>query len=340
VRELQQLLNRAGVQPPLADDGIFGPKTDAALRQFQTSQSIGIDGKFGPESLGALQRSVGQIGTQANAPTRPNIPPVSDSNLTHNPSTPRPRGTDPTPAPASTPAATPATTPDTSRFAPEAGRVTSAFGRTRAEREQQAESILRTNGQWPPQNGRTYAIQIDQDSPPSNASQSARSNHLRSYTGQTSVFRAENGRLVEQNSNPLRSASHPGQFSTRSGTPDVNGDGRRDIAHVRPGVYQYGVRTSNSRFNPTNDAQFRVARDLNQDGVIDAREANRGYSASGIQIHAGTSSRPSSTGCQTMPPNDFRAFQDAIRRSNSSGQNSFTYVLVRRPNETSGENRF
>jgi peptidoglycan hydrolase-like protein with peptidoglycan-binding domain len=36
VRLLQTLLNRLGAQPPLAEDGLFGPKTEAALAGFQS----------------------------------------------------------------------------------------------------------------------------------------------------------------------------------------------------------------------------------------------------------------------------------------------------------------
>ncbi|HEX5201339.1 MAG TPA: peptidoglycan-binding domain-containing protein, partial [Actinoplanes sp.] len=38
VHELQQKLNRAGAAPPLKDDGVFGPKTQAALQAFQSGR--------------------------------------------------------------------------------------------------------------------------------------------------------------------------------------------------------------------------------------------------------------------------------------------------------------
>lgn len=46
VRTLQQALNRFGYG--LVVDGDFGPKTDAAVRAFQRSQGIGVDGIVGP----------------------------------------------------------------------------------------------------------------------------------------------------------------------------------------------------------------------------------------------------------------------------------------------------
>ncbi len=40
VLDLQRKLNAAGMQPPLAEDGLFGPKTKAAVRAFQRSNSV------------------------------------------------------------------------------------------------------------------------------------------------------------------------------------------------------------------------------------------------------------------------------------------------------------
>lgn len=63
VKGLQAALNAAGARPPLDTDGIFGPKTEAALKQFQaTAAAQGImpglqaDGVFGTNTLIALQR--------------------------------------------------------------------------------------------------------------------------------------------------------------------------------------------------------------------------------------------------------------------------------------------
>ncbi|MBI2376187.1 MAG: peptidoglycan-binding protein [Deltaproteobacteria bacterium] len=59
VRDLQRALNATGIQPPLAEDGIFGPKTEGALKGFQQSQGLSADGRFGIESLLALQTAPG-----------------------------------------------------------------------------------------------------------------------------------------------------------------------------------------------------------------------------------------------------------------------------------------
>lgn len=53
VRELQRLLNRvAGAG--LAEDGDFGPRTERAVRNFQTFFSLGTDGIVGPKTWSML----------------------------------------------------------------------------------------------------------------------------------------------------------------------------------------------------------------------------------------------------------------------------------------------
>ncbi|TNE46577.1 MAG: peptidoglycan-binding protein [Deltaproteobacteria bacterium] len=55
VREMQQLLNRWGVQPPLATSGVFDAMTEAAVRAFQAARGVEVNGVFGPEMLQALR---------------------------------------------------------------------------------------------------------------------------------------------------------------------------------------------------------------------------------------------------------------------------------------------
>ena len=54
VRTLQALLNAAGAKPALLVDGDFGPKTDAAVRSFQTKRGLVVDGSVGPITSAAL----------------------------------------------------------------------------------------------------------------------------------------------------------------------------------------------------------------------------------------------------------------------------------------------
>lgn len=330
VRDLQRLLNRSGAN--LGVDGDFGPSTQRALRSYQRENGLGADGVVGPNSLGSL---IEQSPAGNNRPTSPRTVARRGQPLAK----PNPEAasatTNPTPIDAASESA-----PISNNFVTEPGRVSSGFGATAGQREAQAEEIMRANGAWPPENGRAYAVQIDQDSPSTAATRGERRDFLRNYTGETAVFRAENGRLVEQRS-PLSSASHPGQTRSSLST-DGNGDGVGDVANIRPGVYRYRTRQNGAgRFNPVTNSEFaNSARDLNHNGLIDGVERGRNYQATGIQIHAGRPDGPSSIGCQTMPPNDYREFTDAVRGANTGNNSEFTYILVRRPNETHGANSF
>lgn len=56
---LQNALNKAlRLAKPLVLDGIFGPLTDAAVRQFQKRERLTCDGIAGPKTLGALFQGV------------------------------------------------------------------------------------------------------------------------------------------------------------------------------------------------------------------------------------------------------------------------------------------
>ncbi len=56
VKELQKKLNQIGYT--LAVDGIFGKATDEAVRQFQTSVGISVDGQAGKNTMAKLQETI------------------------------------------------------------------------------------------------------------------------------------------------------------------------------------------------------------------------------------------------------------------------------------------
>ncbi|MBI4815234.1 MAG: peptidoglycan-binding protein [Deltaproteobacteria bacterium] len=77
VVDLQAALNRAGAQPPLLQDGVFGPLTEGALKRFQSCRGLPADGRLGLETRLALQnsrdtdaerRATGGSSTPARAP--------------------------------------------------------------------------------------------------------------------------------------------------------------------------------------------------------------------------------------------------------------------------------
>lgn len=75
VKELQTALNARGAG--LAVDGDFGPKTDAAVRAFQKTNSLVVDGIVGPKTWAALD-----AGSAPAAPIKPANPyPAPTENL-------------------------------------------------------------------------------------------------------------------------------------------------------------------------------------------------------------------------------------------------------------------
>jgi hypothetical protein len=57
IEELQQALSTAGYDPGPAD-GIFGPRTEAAVVAFQEANGLSVDGRVGPETASALSSAV------------------------------------------------------------------------------------------------------------------------------------------------------------------------------------------------------------------------------------------------------------------------------------------
>lgn len=69
----QERLNAHGAAPPLAVDGIFGPLTQQATVDYQTSHGLAVDSIIGPRTWASLDGpvSVGKKSGQGNAPNTP-----------------------------------------------------------------------------------------------------------------------------------------------------------------------------------------------------------------------------------------------------------------------------
>jgi murein L,D-transpeptidase YcbB/YkuD len=55
---VQAALNYLGQAPPLAEDGIEGPKTRMAIESFQSAHRLQVDGVVGAQTRAALQAAV------------------------------------------------------------------------------------------------------------------------------------------------------------------------------------------------------------------------------------------------------------------------------------------
>jgi len=55
---VQEILKKKLPDPTLVVDGQFGPKTDAAVKKFQTAKGITVDGDVGPKTWEKLRLSI------------------------------------------------------------------------------------------------------------------------------------------------------------------------------------------------------------------------------------------------------------------------------------------
>lgn len=58
VKDLQRLLIALGYLPARSDDGVFGPKTEAAVRRLQQAMNVPADGMYGPVTRTAVERTL------------------------------------------------------------------------------------------------------------------------------------------------------------------------------------------------------------------------------------------------------------------------------------------
>lgn len=80
VVHMQELLNQNGAN--LEVDGVYGPKTKAAVEKIQLDKGLTVDGMYGPETSGALTGGGTTNNTNNNAPATPTTPSASGGNAT------------------------------------------------------------------------------------------------------------------------------------------------------------------------------------------------------------------------------------------------------------------
>jgi hypothetical protein len=103
-------------------------------------------------------------------------------------------------------------------------------------------------------------------------------------------------------------ATHPYQRESRA-AQDGDGDGRPDVATIRPGLYRLTLALSKpfpiwTMATLAGSDRIPCVRDLNHDGKIDWREEEKQLTATAILLHVGydaprESEHRSSIGCQT-----------------------------------------
>lgn len=54
VQHVQLMLNQRGGFPHLAEDGLFGPKTEQSVRHYQQNENLTVDGVVGAQTWTSL----------------------------------------------------------------------------------------------------------------------------------------------------------------------------------------------------------------------------------------------------------------------------------------------
>jgi len=330
VRELQQELKDQGYN--IEVDGKFGPETDRIVRQFQRDQGLKVDGLIGPNTSGSLHgRSTGShdyVCKHGHRHTAPDGTRESPRAPTESQKQSSPEGTVRAADLAQADRAAHAKRETPVR----PGEVTLAPpGLSDRARFDHYANIVRANGGEVNPNGQATVLGIRGMGRDGSVHDTG---STRRYDD-TMVVLTPDGRVHE-----FEGATHPGQNSSRS-SPDVAGrnggrrDGRGDVGMINSGNYQvvpngmrngapsYHVRTSDGR-----SGRLDGVRDTNQDGVFSRderrRSAERGDQLTAVLFHPGGRNAPSSIGCQTMSPSDYRRFAEVIGGSRAS----FNYSLV------------
>lgn len=315
VRRLQRELNQQ-LGGNLKVDGILGPRTEAAIRRLQQQRNLQVDGIAGPQTWGSLGGGSAQTGNGGQSNSNSSSQgggQVNTNGTTTNPSNGNSNGGQ--------------------------GSVSHPpANATPAERTAHYTNMLRQQG-VDVQPGQTYVLGLRGLSPSGQRTESTTNgNHLRTQNEQGNRYNdsfvvlspGENGQHSAQ---VIRGATYPGQ-SRSTQSPDSNGDGVGDVGMIRPGTYQVrpnGNHRGSASYHVRNaNGGGRVAgwRDTNHDGNYSAAERARseqnGDTLSAVLFHAGNDRRARSIGCQTMSPDDYENFIQAVggRRA------SFSYTLL------------
>lgn len=308
VREAQQLLVAHGFEPGPVD-GEMGPRTRSAVMAFQRSRGVGADGIIGPATLRELRtptagvdarRGVDRGITAAPSDRIPGQTGADFQRAAELEAARRQRAQGPSPA-------------DTQGARP--GEVTLA-PHTLSEREKfdHYAAIVRAHGGEVNPGGKPTVLGLRGLDIQGNSRVSTNS----SVYDDTFVVLTADKRVLE-----LKGATHAGQIKSSL---------VEHVGRINPGHY-----TAAPNGNHNGMPSFHVktldgsgsipgVRDRNDDGHYSTdeiqRSAQRGDALTEILFHVGLGDRPSSIGCQTLPPDAMRKLIERV------GGRGFSFSLV------------
>ena len=303
VAKLQDVLIQKGYmtqQQKGTGPGVFGPRTEAALKAFQKDHGLKEDGILGPKTREAMARASGKSEADVDTPK------------------------------AEVKGATPKTADAVKDLGPK--QVPDSQLSTPRSLEEQAKLYDKYSKLIP--EGKLKEGTNEMNIAGLRHHDVASSKNLQSYDDRFVVLykdKAGNKRVQV-----FEGATHTGQKYVRGdkredGTyrakfTDVSGDGRSDIAYIKPGTYDFHLGKSakyGEHLRP--DRNIAAWRDTNQDGKITGKERDQNHTAQAILFHKGGTTAPVSVGCQTMAPQEFDGFMELIKKDPND---KVSYTLV------------
>ncbi len=294
VKPLKKALNEVlSPSPCLAEDTLFDNTTDAAVRQFQTVSGMSEDGVVGPQTWKRLLEKSADVSLRASIDAL-----VGKDDDETDPESPL---------------------PNTSGLSEEFKYY---FYLT----------YICILGQCPTavanlQEGKRVILGLRV------TTNSRTKKGAGSYDDRFVVLQNNGGVLTAKefkgNTDPSSRYEHGYKHAAKAYGEDANEDGVKDLGRIPAGSYDFKKEYSGTYGNVLRPvAAITAERDINHDGNFDANDVATKPSAlsagTSMLFHKGGNNMTGSAGCQTMPPETFGKFWNAL-----GPQKQFRYVLVK-----------